>query len=347
MILPETYNATILLMIFSMICMGSWASTYKAYGSRFELYYFDFAFGFLLAAIILAFTAGTMGFDGFTYLDDLQHAGRQQDFYAFLAGVAFSLANMLLMAAISVAGMTVAFPISAGLALIVGVMILRFRYAAGNPLLMFAGSALVFAAMLLGGAAYRFINEIRHEASAKAGKAKSTKRPVAVKGIVLAVFSGFLMACFYPLLKRAGEGELGLGPYSICAIVSFGAFLSTFVFNLFFINLPVEGDPVDFMDYFKASPKKHGLAILGGILWCVGFLAALIAGSAQNVHVAFSLRYGLSQAFALVAILWGALVWKEYKDGDARTKSLVGLMFVLFGLGVVLVSMAQTIARRT
>jgi glucose uptake protein len=316
---------------------------------RFELYYFDFAFGLLLAALILAFTMGTMGFDGFSFLDDFQHAGKRELLYGFMAGVAFTFANMLLVAAISVAGMAVAFPISAGLALIIGVMVERFEKSGGNKLLMFAGCVLVFVAILLAGAAYRFINEIRHEASARIGKAKSTRRPVAVKGIALAVVSGLAMSGFYPALTKATiAGELGLGPYAFCAIAALGAFLSAFVFNLFFINLPVEGEPVDFMDYFQAPPKRHGWALLGGMLWCVGLLAALTAGSAENVRVALSLRYGLSQAFTLVAILWGALVWKEFKDGDTRTKSLVALMFVLFGLGVTLVSMAQTtVARQT
>jgi len=346
MILPETYLATILLMILSMVCFGSWASTFKASRLRFELYYFDFGLGFLMAAVILAVTAGAMGFDGFSFVDDIQHAGKREDFYAFMAGVIFNLANMLLIAAVSVSGMAVAFPIAAGLTLIIGILASQFEKSSGNPLLTFAGCVLVFVAMLLAGAAYRFINEIRHEASAKAGKAKSTRRPVAVKGIVLAAISGLLMSPFYPLVTNAGKGDLGLGPYSISVIVALAAFLTTFVFNLFFINLPVEGNPVDFMDYFKASPRTHGWAVLGGMMWCGGLLAGLTAASAESVHVALGLRYGLSQAFTLVAILWGVFVWKEFQDGDSRTKALVGLMFLLFGLGVTLVSMAQTFVVR-
>lgn len=345
MILPETYSVAILLMVISMICLGSWASTYKASRSRFELYYFDFAFGLLIAAVLLAFTVGTMGFDGFSFLDDLQHAGKREDFYAFMAGVVFNLANMFLLAAVSVAGMTLAFPISAGLALIIGLMVTRFEKSTGDPLLMFGGCFMVFVAILLAGAAYRFINVIRHEASAKAGKAKSTRRPIAVKGTVLAVVSGLLMAGFYPMLAKSREGELGLGPYAVCVIAALGVFLSTFVFNMFFINLPVEGEPVDFMEYFQASPVKHLTAVFGGVVFCVGLLSALIAASAENVHVSLSLSYGLNHAFAPIAILWGLLAWKEFKDADARTKSMVALMFVLFGLGVTLVSLAQTAIR--
>jgi glucose uptake protein len=329
-----------------MICLGSWPSTYKASRWHFELYYFDFALGFLIAAVILAFTAGSMGFDGFSFLDDLQHSGKHQLFDAFAAGVVFNLGNMLLMAAISVSGMALAFPISAGVALIVGIMIGWFKHSIGNPLLTFGGCALIFLAMLLASAAYRFLAQIRHEARAKAGKTKSTRRPAAVKGIVLAVLSGALVSWLYPTLRQAMEGEAGLGPYSICALLALGVFFSTFIFNLFFMNLPVEGEPVDFMEYFSASPAKHAWAIFGGILWCAGLLFALAVSSAETIHVAAYLRYGFSQAFTLVAILWGAFVWKEFRDGDARVKSLASLMFLLFGLGVALVSMAQTLIVR-
>jgi glucose uptake protein len=346
MILPQTYAVTIFLMVFSMICLGSWASTYKASGWRFELYYFDFSFGLLIAAAILAFTVGSMGFDGFTFLDDMLHAGKRQWFYAFMAGVLFNLANILLMAAIAVAGMTVAFPISAGLALIAGVVIARFQKPTGNPLMAFAGCVLIFFAILVAAAAYRFINEIRHEAKARAGKSKSTRRPVAVKGVAIAVLSGALMAGCYPLLAKAKEGEAGLGPYSVAMIFAGGVFLSTFVFNLFFMNLPIEGDPVDFMEYFQSSPRAHGLAVLGGVIWCLGAVAGFVAASAENVRIVPSLSYGLSQTPALIAVLWGALVWKEFKDGDARAKSLVGLMFILFTVGVTLVSLAQAFVPR-
>jgi glucose uptake protein len=341
MILPQTYAVAMFLMILSMICWGSWASTYKAARWRFELYYFDFSFGLLLTALILAFTVGTVGFDGFSFMDDVLHAGKRPFLYAFVAGVLFNLANMLLMAAIAVGGMTVAYPISAGLGVIIGTVASRFTKAAGNPLLSFTGCALILAAVLVAAAIYRFINEIRHEANARAGKAKSTKRPVAVKGIVISVASGVVMAGFYPLLSMAREGETGLGPYSVCVIFALGVFLSTFVFNLFFMNLPVEGEPVDFLEYFKGSPKAHGFAALGGIIWCLGAVAFLAASSAENVRIATSVSYGLVQGPTLIAMLWGMFVWKELKDGDARIHFMLGLLFALFALGILLVSVAQ------
>src|SRR3954453_22129268 len=95
MILPQSYNAVLLLMILSLLCLGSWASTYKFAGKwRFELFYFDFAIGLGIAALIYAFTVGNLGFDGFSLLDDLQKAGKRQWVYGVLAGLIFNLGNM-------------------------------------------------------------------------------------------------------------------------------------------------------------------------------------------------------------------------------------------------------------
>jgi glucose uptake protein len=347
MILPQTYAAAICLMLLSAICLGSWANTYKAAHVRFELYYFDFAFGVVIAAAISAFTVGSMGYDGFTFLDDLLHASKHALLYAFTAGVLFNLANMLLMAGIAVAGMAIAYAISAGLALFIGVIISHVSKPSGNPLLTFAGCLLVFAAILAAGAVYRFLGEIRHEAIARAGKAKSTRRPEAVKGIVISLLSGLLMAGSYPLIERARAGEYGFGPYSLLAVFSGGVLVSTFIFNLFFMILPIEGHAADFLDYFKLSARSHVLALGGGAIWTVGTLAAFTAASAENVRLLSSISYGLSQAPALLAFVWGALLWKEFKDGDSRVKSLAGLSLMLFALGVILVSLAQSLAART
>src|ERR1700754_4691200 len=111
MILPQTSGSVLVLMVLSLLFLGSWASMFKAAGKwRFELFYFDFAAGLMLAALICSFTFGDLGFDGFNFLDDLQHAGKRQWLFAFMSGVIFNLGNMLLTGAISVTGMTVAFP---------------------------------------------------------------------------------------------------------------------------------------------------------------------------------------------------------------------------------------------
>jgi glucose uptake protein len=310
------------------------------------LYYFDFSLGLLITALIFAFTAGSMGFDGFTFMDDMIHAGKREWFYGFMGGVVFNLANMLLMGAIAVAGMAVAFPIGIGLALIIGVLFNYLIKPAGNPTMIFGGCVLIVAAILVCATAYRFISNIRHEEEAKAGRAKSTRRPAALKGVVIALLSGVLMGMFYPLVEKGKVGELGLGPYAIAVVFAAGVFFSTFVFNLFFMNLPIEGEPVDFMDYFKGKPRAHLMGLLGGALWMTGGVASFTAASADAVHIGPAVSYAMGQGSTLISALWGILVWKEFRGADAKTKALLGLMLILFTLGLLLVSMAPLSVRQ-
>jgi len=114
MILPTTYGLALALTIITMLCWGSWANTFKLSKNwRFELFYFDYALGVLIAALIAAATFGSMG-DELSVMDNIMIAGKRQMAFALGAGIVFNLANMLLVAAISVAGMAVAFPIGIG-----------------------------------------------------------------------------------------------------------------------------------------------------------------------------------------------------------------------------------------
>src|ERR1019366_4863200 len=181
MILPQTHAAVLFLMILSLFCWGSWANTYKLAGKwRYELYYFDFAAGGAVAAFLYAFTVGNLGYDGFSFLDDLMHAGKRQWLYGFMAGVILNLANMILMSAISVAGMATAFPVGIGVATIVGTTLAYAAGRTGSPALLFAGCALIAVAVVAAALAYRFHAILRHEELARAGKAASTRRPSSI-----------------------------------------------------------------------------------------------------------------------------------------------------------------------
>src|SRR5271154_3685681 len=156
MILPETYLSALLLIILSMLCWGSWANSFKLTGKwRFELFYYDYSLGVLIAATIYALTFGNLGSDGFSFLDDLMHAGRRQIFFGAVGGVVFNLANMLLVAAISLAGLSVAFPIGIGLAMVIGVVWNYVLKPQGNPALLFTGAAIVVCAIVVDALAYR------------------------------------------------------------------------------------------------------------------------------------------------------------------------------------------------
>ncbi|MGA3099244.1 MAG: hypothetical protein ABSF25_22530 [Bryobacteraceae bacterium] len=364
MILPHSYPAVLALMILSMMAWGSWANTYKLTGKwRFELFYFDFAIGVLLAALVFACTFGSLGInlasgpDGFSFWDDLMHADKHHWLYGFLGGAIFNFANMLLVAAISVAGMAVAFPIGIGLALIVGAGLNYLTKPAGHPAFLWGGCALIAGAIVADALAYSALGILRHEQAARAGTAKSTRRRAPIKGLVLALVGGLLMGTFFPLVEMGREGDAGLGPYAICVMFAGGILVSTFVFNLFFMNLPVDGEPVEILDYFKGLRKQHLLGILGGIVWCTGAVAALVAAAgnadtsaglagaaAAASPVGPALSYAMGPAAALVAALWGILVWKELNGADSKVKSLTALMFVLFAAGLALVAMAPLYA---
>jgi glucose uptake protein len=353
MILPHTYLATLLVLLFSMLCWGSWANTQKMTGKwRFELFYFDYAFGVLLVAVICAFTFGTLGFDGFSFMDDMLNGGKRYAAMGFAAGMIFNLANMLLVGAIAVAGLSVAFPVGIGLALVIGVVWNYLIRPQGNPILLFAGCALVVGAIIVDSIAYKAMEQYRAELHAKSGKAKSTRKKVSLKGIFLSLASGVLMGSFYPLVVMAKSnewggtaGENGLGPYAIAFVFAMGVFLSTFVFNLFFMNLPVEGEPLEFLDYFKGLPKQHLLGVVGGAIWCAGAVSNFVGSSApEAVQVGPAISLALGQGAAMVSTVWGLVVWKEFAGADSRVKSFLIIMFVLFLAGLTMISVAPLYA---
>jgi glucose uptake protein len=332
MILPSTYVAALLLSILSMICWGSWANTFKLSKRwRFELFYFDYAFGVVIAALIAAFTFGSMG-DDLSFRDNLLITGKRQIAMALAAGGIFNLANMLLVAAISISGLAVAFPVGIGLALVIGVIWNYILRPAGNPILLFGGAAIVILAILVDALAYK-----THAVSSSGGVEKLSS----TKGLILSLVSGVLMGSFYPLVEMSREGEIGLGPYTAAVMFSIGVLITTFVFNLYFMNLPVHGEPVPFIDYFQGGAKNHLLGLAGGLIWCTGAIANFVAASAPpEVHVSPAMSYAMGQGATLISALWGLLVWKEFAGATSRVRTLLMVMILLFVVGLGMVSVA-------
>ena len=360
MISPITYGTALLLTIVSMVCWGSWANTFKLSGKwRFELFYFDYAAGVLIAAVIAAFTLGSIGSE-LTFTDNLLVAGRTKMAWGLAAGVVFNLANMLLVAAISIAGMAVAFPIGIGLALVVGVVWNYFLNPQGNPTFLGAGVALVVLAIIFDAMAYAKharAKRLRTAAAAtppsaadlaaalknrsKTPKRKAPVQNTSLKGIVISLVSGVLMGSFYPMVEMGKTEETGLGPYAIAFFFAIGVFLSTFVFNLYFMNLPVVGEPVGFGEYLKGSFKQHTLGLAGGLIWCTGAIANFVAASApKEIHLGPAISYAMGQGATLISALWGLLVWREFAGAGPRVRVLLALMLVLFVGGLTLVSVA-------
>jgi glucose uptake protein len=345
MILPTTYSATLLLLILSMICWGSWANTLKLTGSRwrFELFYFDYSFGVLIACVIAAFTFGSVGTD-LTFQDRMLVAGHLKEMYVFAGGVVFNLANMLLVGAIALAGMAVAFPVGIGLALIIGVVWNYIIDPQGNPVLLFAGLALVICAVIVDAVAHRARD--RAVTAAAVPTTKKAKKSTTTKGLVISIVSGVLMGTFYPLVEKGMGGEMGLGAYASALFFALGVFFSTFFFNVIFMNVPLQGERIRFKSYFRGHPKWHFLGIAGGIIWAVGAIANFLgATTPPNVNVGPAISLAIGQCATLISVLWGLLVWKEFAGTPSRVKLLLGIMIGLFAAGLVLLSLAPIVGR--
>lgn len=346
MTLPDSYTQALLLAILSMICWGSWANTKKLTGKwRFELFCFDYAIGVAIAMLIAALTFGSVGFDGLTFSDELLIGSKRKMIYALGGGVVFNLANMLLVAAISIAGMAVAFPVGIGLAFVLGVVLNYIINPQGNPGLLFSGALLVTAAIVFCALAYRELARKLSLEAITSGKARSTKVSSGTKGLLVSIIAGILMGFFYPLVELAKAGDSGIGPYTVSFLFGLGVLGSTFVFNVYFMNLPIEGEPIGLKPYFTAPKSYHFWAILGGIVWAIGGAANFVASSApQEVQVGPAISYAVGQGATMISAFWGVFIWREFAGAPDRAKILLGLMFALFLAGLALVSIAPLYA---
>jgi glucose uptake protein len=284
--------------------------------------------GVVALALIFAFTLGSIGEGGRGFLADMRQADPANIGSALLGGISFNAANILVVAAIAIAGMSVAFPVGIGIALIAGVLVNYIGAPQGDAVLLFTGVGLIAVAILLDAIAY--------------GKLSESRQKVSTKGLVLSVVGGLLMGLFYRFVAASMSEdfihpEVGkLTNYSACVVFSFGILLSNFVFNTIFMKKPVEGEPVTYGQYFKGSAKTHLTGILGGMVLCVGMSFSIIAAGKAG----YAISYGLGQGATLVAALWGVFIWKEFKGASRGVNRLLALMFVCFLAGIVLIIMA-------
>ena len=355
--IPTTYEITLALTILTMLCWGSWANTTKmAKGYRFELFYFDYSIAVFLVATAAALTLGMMDAGttdskslSLNFVDNLETTFKSNIGFAMIGGAVFNLANMLLVAAIGVAGMAVAFPIGIGLALIGGAVLSYFVHPAGSAPLLFCGVGLVFMAIIVSALAHAAHNQVdpaqlRATPSRPLQRGAAPRKASPMKGIGLSLASGVLMAAWYPLVELGKRGDLPLGPYTAAFCFSIGVLITTPVYSIFFMRIPVEGDEVKFKEYFRARPMWHLIGLLGGLIWTVGTIANFVASSAPaSVNVGPAIAYALGQGAALISTLWGLFVWREFKGAKPGVVVRLALMLVLYvaGLGLVAVAPLQ------
>lgn len=331
MFIIPNYTIAVIFCIITMLCWGSWANTQKlaAKSWRFELFYWDYVLGILFWALLIAFSLGSFGEGGRSFIPDLGQANLSSLASAFLGGIVFNIANILLVAAISVAGMAVAFPVGIGLALVIGVVVNYLKLPVGNPEFIFGGVGLVVLAILLNATAYRNQN-----------KGKGT---VSGKGLLLSIISGCLMGLFYKYVAASmftnfDVPEPGkLSPYTAVVIFGVGVFVSNFIFNTILMKRPITGTPVTYRDYFTASFKSHLTGILGGIIWCTGMSFSIIASDKAGPAIS----YGLGQGATVIAALWGIYIWKEFQDATKNTRLILNMMLLFYIAGLALLISAR------
>ena len=302
MFIVHSYLLAVVFCFITMLCWGSWGNTQKLAGKtwRYELFYWDYVIGMVLFALLIGLTMGSMGSQGRPFIEDLMQANGSGILSVLVGGIIFNASNILLSASVSLAGMSVAFPLGVGLALVLGVIINYTGAPTGNPVLLFVGVALIVVAIVCNG--------IASGRMAKSGEQSSSNR----KGMILSVVAGVLMSFFYRFVAAAMDLDnfeqptAGmLTPYSAIFIFSIGVLLSNFVFNTFVMRRPFVGEPVSYSEYFKGSASTHLVGMLGGAIWCLGTAFSYIAAGKAGAAIS----YALGQGAPMIAAIWGVFIW--------------------------------------
>jgi glucose uptake protein len=321
---PTSFGTALLMMIVSAACWGSWANTYKGVKNyRFELFYWDYAVGIFLASLVYALTMGSTNGGATSFLNNVHSADLSNIGWALLAGVIFNLANLLLVAAIDMAGLAIAFPVAIGIALVVGTVLSFVQQQRGNVMMLGAGVLCAVVAVILDGKAY--------------GELGANKE-VSHKSILVCVISGVLMGLWAPFSTRALTHGNTLGPYSIAVFLTGGALLSCLLWNVYFMKKPLVGQPVAFSGFFHGPVNGHILGLLGGAIWATGTVFNLVAANFTGVAISYS----IGQSAPMVAALWGIFVWKEFAGANQRAKAFLALMFIFYFLAILLIARANT-----
>jgi glucose uptake protein len=352
MILPASSSIALAILVISMICWGTWANTQKlARPRRFELYYFDFLAGFLLIAIVAAFTLGSFNSNELTFQDNFLITGYRNMVWAAGAGMVFSIGGIFLAGTVAVAGLSVAFPVALGTAAVVETAWNLTTGVRVGTMLSLGGILFLVLAMVIVTYAYashldRVLSAVKQPVFRPDPRLVKPPRPTspanAAQAVVLGVISGFAFGFVRPLVDNARANENGLAPYGLAVLFAGGMAVMAIVMAPFFFNFPVSGEPLGLRDLFSGSGGQHLLGIVGGVLAGLAILGGFVVAAAPaTAAVGRGLIFGLTQAGTLLAALWGLVAWREFGTASMRIKTLFGVVVILFAIGVAMLSIAQ------
>jgi glucose uptake protein len=324
MFVVHSLPVAIIFCVITMLGWGSWANTQKLAGKQkwpFQLFYWDYAIGVFLFSLVFAHTLGDYGTAGVPTRENVHAASFSFVLPALLSGVLFNLSNILLVVGIDAAGMSVAFPVGVGLALVSYVETPK-----GDPGLLFTGVALIVFAMIMSALAHKRL------------PSSGVRNPL--RGVVYSAIAGALMGFFYPQLMRSISPNFNsapilpgmLTPYVALVCFGLGVLASNFLWNTIFMRT----GKVTYGDYFRGSARLHAIGILGGCIWMLALSFNVIASSVAGPAVS----YALGQGATLVAAIWGLFIWREFRAAPEGTNKYLGLMLAGYTIGLILIGAA-------
>ena len=311
-----SYPIAVAFCVLTMLCWGSWGNSQKLAGATwpYRFFYWDFVCGMLVFAAVFGLTLGSCGDEGaWNFVANLRQGSWGNIGSALLGGLIFNAALILLVKAIDMVGLAVAFPVCNGLSIALGTTVNYFVAPKGSPFWIFGGIALIVLAVV---------------ANAFAGRMKGTDKSAASagKGLAVAIVSGVFMSFFYSFVARtidmdftAAAPKAGmLTPYAAFFLFVVGTFLSTFALN-----------PVSPRKYFGGG-RAHLAGFLGAAVWGVGTGISFVAAGPAGAAIAF----GLGQGATLVSAIWGIFVWREFRGAPKSVAVLNAVFALLFVAGL-------------
>lgn len=230
--------------------------------------------------------------------------------------------------AIVLAGFAVAFPLALGLSLILGTTLayLTNPTATSHPQFLFIGLVFVTLAIIADGLAYQAKEKSQH-------KSKGLKR-----GIIISAVSGiFISLSAFPFNFAF---KAGINGYQGVLFLAIGAFFAAVILLPVLMHRPLipQQTPIGFKEYRRARLSWHLWAILSGLIWAIGTLFYLVAASQPSLSVAIA--YPLGQCAPMIGALWGIFVFKEFRKAPRKSYFFLGIMFVLFIIGIIFLTNA-------